>query len=65
MSEFVGYLNDAHHYFVGVTIAINQAELHHRIIAVDVALDVDDLGTLYMFLDVFLKNDQCIGEVNF
>ena len=65
MSEFVGYLDDAHHDFVWVTIGINQAELYHGVVAINVTFDVDDLASLNMLLNVFLKNDQCIGKVDF
>src|ERR1041385_1235897 len=64
-SEFVGDLNDAHHDLMRIAIGINQAELHHGIVAVDIALDVDNLTALHVLLNIFLKNDQCIGEVDF
>ena len=64
-SEFVGDLDDSNYDLVRVAVFINQAELHHGIVAVDVAFYIDNLRALYVLLYVFLKNDQCISEVNF
>lgn len=63
--EFVRNLNDADNNFVWITILVDEAELNHGVVAVDVAFHIHHLVILQVFLDVALKNGQCVGKVYF
>lgn len=63
--KLIRYLNNAYHHFVWVTVFIQQAEFNRRIIAVELRFHIYNLIILQMLLNFFLKNEQCVGKINF
>ena len=65
MLKLIGYLNDAHDDLMRISVAVDKAELHHRVILAEVIFDVRDLVVKLMFFDLFLQDLEGICKIDF